>query len=131
MGQMVLFDTGLIKKEKKHNSLKPEAIQKNISIWNTIPHVYRYRTLYKICEKIFNLTYGKRLICLNYYIDVEKDCNLTYTVMYAEIKDTSSLEIKERVLKHIDLLRRIKAKDNTLEYGDNPIISADMGTLFG
>ncbi len=131
MEQLVLFDTGFIKKVKKHNPPKPEAIRKNILIWNTIPHVYRYQTLYKICEKIFNLTYEKRLICLNYYIDVEKDNNLTYTVMYAEIKDTSTLSLKERVLKHIDLLRRIKSGDETLQYGDNPVISADMGTLFG
>ena len=51
--------------------------------------------------------------------------------MYAEIKDTSTLSLKERVLKHIDLLRRIKSGDKTLQYGDNPVISADMGTLFG
>ena len=131
MGQMVLFDTGLVKKVKKHNPPKPEAIDKNIREWNTIPHVYRYQTLYKICEKIFNLTYEKRLIDLNYYIEIEKDCDKTYTLMYAEIKDTSSLSLKERVLKHIDLLRRIKSGDETLDYGDSPVISADMGTLFG
>lgn len=131
MLQTVLFDTGLIKKVKKSNPLKPEAIHKNILMWNTVPHIYRYQTLFKICEKIFNLTYEKRLICLNYYIDVEKDNNITYTVMYAEIKDSSSLSLKERVLKHIDLLRKIRNNDNSLEYGESPIISSDMGTLFG
>lgn len=131
MEQMVLFDTGLIKKAKKHNSSKSETASKMLREWNTIPHVYRYQTLYKICEKIFNLTYDNRLINLNYYIEVEPDSDKTYTVMYAEIKDTSSLSLKERVLKHIDLLRRIKSGDETLEYGDSPVISADMGTLFG
>ena len=50
--------------------------------------------------------------------------------MYAEIEETSALSIKERVVKHIELLRRVKANDSTLEH-DIKKIDSDCATLFG
>ena len=121
MEQMSLFEVA-VKKTKK-NVPKNKKINDNLLEWNTIKHVYRYQTLYKICQKLFNLTYQKKLFCLEYYIDSEICGNITYTIMYAEIKDSSELSLKERVLLHIKLLRRIQKNDNSLFYEDSEIIS--------
>ena len=99
-------------KKRFHNQIptyqKPDKIKQNIKKWNTIKHIYRYQTLYKICSALYLLTYNNQLRCLNYYIDIEKDGDKTFTVMYAEIEETSALSIKDRIIKHIELLRDIK-----------------------
>ena len=109
--------------------LKSDKIKKNLKKWNTIKHIYRYQTYYKICEKLFLLTYNNQLACLDYYIEEESDEKRTYTVMYAEIENTADLDFKERLLKHIDLLRQIK-KGVDFEY-DIKKIDSEVNTLFG
>lgn len=125
--------TKLKNKKRVHNSIptyqKPDKIKQNIKKWNTIEHIYRYQTFYKICSALYLLTYNNQLSCLNYYIDIEKDGDKTFTVMYAEIEETSALSIKERIIKHIELLRDIK---NGVELErDIKKIDSDCVTLFG
>jgi len=120
-------------KKRLHNQIptyqKPDKIKQNIKKWNTIKHIYRYQTLYKICSALYLLTYNNQLRCLNYYIDIEKDGDKTFTVMYAEIEETSALSIKDRIIKHIELLRDIK---NGVELErDIKKIDSDCVTLFG
>lgn len=132
MQQTCLFVIEKSSKKRVHsktpNYSKPNKIQDNIKKWNTIKHVYRYQTLYKICEKLFLLTYNNQLECLNYYSEKENDGNITYTLVYAEIEETSALSIKERVLKHIQLLRDIR-NGIELEH-DIKKIDSDCVTLF-
>lgn len=131
--QLTLFEVKQQKKRVHYDTPvynKQDKINKNIQKWNTIKHIYRYQTLYKIYEKLFFLTYNNQLECLNYYSETENDGNNTYTIMYAEMDNTSALSIKERVLEHIDLLRRIKNNDNTLER-DVKKIDSDTITFFG
>ena len=122
-------------KKRFHNQIptyqKPDKIKQNIKKWNTIKHIYRYQTFYKICSNIYLLTYNNQLECLDYYIDIETDGDKTYTVMYAEIFNTSALPIKERVLEHIKLLKRIKANDIKDYERDIKKIDSDIITLFG
>ena len=126
--QFNLFGGSKIIKEKI-TTIKPDKIKNEIQKWNTIKHIYRYQTLYKICSALYLLTYENQLACLNYYSDTEIDENKTYIVMYAEIEQTSALSIKERVLKHIQLLRDIK---NGVEYEhDIKKVDSDCITLFG
>lgn len=108
---------------------KSDKIYENLKEWNTIKHIYRYQTLYKICEKLFWLTYNNQLACLEYYIDEERDEKNLYTVMYACIENTSSLSLKERIQRHIDLLRQIK-NGVELEH-DVKKIDSEVMTLFG
>ena len=98
-----------------------DKIHEHIKEWNTIPHIYRLKTLYLLYNRLFLLTYENKLECLNYYIDMEKesDTGKEYTVMYAEIKDTWNLPIKERFKKHADLLKRVVSNDTTLIYSEN------------
>lgn len=119
-----------INKTKKKSVFRPQndKIKKNIEEWNTLKHVYRYKTLYKICSLLYLLTYNNQLACLNYYVDTETDFKKTYTVMYAEIELTASLPIKERVLKHIKLLRDIR-NGVELEH-DFKHIDCECSTLF-
>ena len=131
--QLQLFNYDNIKiKSRIHNKipayLKINKVRKNIKEWNTIKHVYRYQTLYKICNILYLLTYNNQLSCLEYYNDVETENNKVYSVMYAEIEETSALSIKERVLKHIKLLRDIK-NGVELEH-DIKKIDSDNITLF-
>ena len=127
MEQMSLFSI-TVKKTKK-NVPKNKKIKDNLLEWNTIKHVYRYQTLYKLYQKLFNLTYQKKLLCLNYYIDTELNGDITHTLMYAEIKNSFDLSLEERVLLHIDLLRKIQNNDNNLVYGDSEIISDNQTLL--
>lgn len=131
--QTCLFEIEKPNKKRAHpknpSYFKPNKIKENIKKWNTIKHVYRYQTLYKICEKLFLLTYNNQLECLNYYSETETDGNLTYTIVYAEIEETSALCLKERVLKHINLLRDLK-NGVKLEH-DIKKIDSDCVTLFG
>lgn len=133
MEQLNLFGIKQIKKRgynEPPSYIKPDKIKENLKKWNTIKHIYRYQTLYKICSTLYLLTYNNQLACLNYYSEIEIDCDKFYTIMYAEIEETSALSIKERVIKHIELLRRIKNNDITLEY-DIKKIDSDCVTLFG
>ena len=77
-----------------------------------------YKDLYNVCSQLFNETFNRKLACLNYYIDNEKDSQ-EYTVMYAEIKDTWQLEMKERYNLHKKLLKRVMSNDTTLIYSEN------------
>lgn len=129
--QLDLFGGSCLIKENTTNmpSNKFDKIQDNIKKWNTIKHIYRYQTLYKIYTNLYLLTFNNQLACLNYYSDTEIDCDKVYTVMYAEIEETSALSIKERVLKHIKLLRDIK---NGVELEkDVKKVDSDCITLFG
>lgn len=110
------------------NYFKPDKVKQNIKKWNTIKHIYRYQTLYKICSSLYLLTFSNQLACLNYYSDTEVDCDKVYTVMYAEIDNTSALSIKERLLAHINLLRDIKSGIE-LEH-DIKKVDSDCKTLF-
>jgi hypothetical protein len=131
--QLTLFTIDNQVKKRVHNDIpsyfKPDKVKQNIKKWNTIKHIYRYQTLYKICTNLYLLTFNNQLACLNYYSDTEIDCDKTYTVMYAEIDNTSALSIKERLLAHIKLLRDIK-NDVELEH-DIKKVDSDCVTLFG
>lgn len=131
MEQLALFQVDIKKRHTKTTPtyFKTNKIQKNIEKWNTIKHIYRYQTFYKICSSLYLLTYNNQLACLNYYSDTEIDGDKTFTVMYAEIEETSALSIKDRVLKHIQLLRDIK-NGVKLEH-DIKKIDSDNVTLFG
>jgi hypothetical protein len=95
-----------------------DKIKADLKEWNTIEGIELYKELYNICSQLFNETFNRKLACLNYYIDNEKD-NQEYTVMYAEIKDTWELPMKERYKKHKDLLKRVMSNDTTLIYSEN------------
>ena len=129
--QLYLFEVEQIKKRVHDvpSYIKTDKIKENLKEWNTIKHIYRYQTLYKICEILFLLTYNNQLACLNYYIDEEKVGDKMFTVMYAEIEETLNLSIKERVLKHINLLRQIK-NGIQLEH-DIKRVDSEIVTLFG
>lgn len=107
---------------------KPNSIYKLIKELNTIPHIYRYKTLYKICSLIYLDTCDRKLDCLDYYTEEEKDGNLTHNVMYAMIKNSASKSIKERILLHIALLKRIYSHDSTLEYSTDNVVNVDEET---
>ena len=79
--------------------IKPNSIFKIIKELNTIPHIYRYKTLYKICSRIYLETYNNKLACLDYYIEDEKDHNKTYTIMYATIKNSTSKLLRAYLLR--------------------------------
>ena len=102
---------------------KFDKVKQEIKKWNTIKHIYRYQTLYKIYNKLFMFTYNNQLACLNYYIEDD-------STQLAEIENTWDKPLKERVLLHIDLLRRVKNKDTALEH-DIKKIDSDIVTLFG
>ena len=133
MQQLNFFNVKIVQKQQ-HNTIsthfKNNKIKENIKKWNTIKHIYRYQTFYKICEYLFLLTYQHKLACLDYYIEEEIDNNKTYTIMYAYMESTANYPLKERILAHIDLIRRIKSKDTTLEY-DFKKVDSEILTLFG
>ena len=108
-------------KHSQPSFFKEDKIYQNIKEWNTIPHIYRLKNLFNLYNRLFLLTYNNKLECLNYYIDNEKDSETgkEYTIMYAEIKDTWNLPIKERFKQHAELLKRVMAKDITLVYSDS------------
>ena len=103
---------------------KPEKIKEDLKEWNTIKHVYRYQTLYKICNKLFMQTYNNKLKCLTYYVeDIDN-------FMYAVDESLSALSLKERILKHIELLRKVYNHDSSLEYDNNKKSVSEVVTLF-
>lgn len=105
---------------------KEDKIKEYIEKWNTIKHVYRYQTLYKICEKLFSLTLNKKLACLSYFIEEEEN----KIIMYAMDETLCNYPIEERVKKHINLLRRVYNNDDTLEYDNNKVVVSEVSTLF-
>lgn len=95
------FEKSFEKKEKTAPSFsKTEKVFDNIKAENTLKHVYRFQTLYKIMSYIYFLTINNPLSCLTYYQD-END-------YFAELNNTWQLDIKERVLQHIHLIRQIR-----------------------
>lgn len=116
-----------IKKEKvKKPSFRVEdKIKQTLLEWNTIEGVELYEDLYILCSQLFLATRYHKLACLNYYIDYEKDSEKgeEYTVMYAEIKNTYNLSMKERYNKHYNLLKRVMSGDTTLIYCDNNMVN--------
>ena len=122
---MQLNFLGLKEKEKRQHIKvstlsKQEKIKENLKEWNTIDDVELYENLYEIYTQLFLQTQKNKLECLNYYIDFEKDNDksIEYTIMYAEIKNTWNLPLKERFEKHKDLLNRVLSNDNTLAYSN-------------
>lgn len=102
-------------KQKKHlNISATDKIKQQIKEWNTIEGIELIKPLNDLYSQLFILTYDNKLECLNYYIDEEKDESNSYTVMYAEIKDTHDLPLQERYNQHKDLLKRIINHDKTL-----------------
>lgn len=108
-----------------------DKIQKTLDEWNTIEGVELYEDLYKLCSQLFLQTQEKKLACLNYYIDHEKDNELgkEYTIMYAEIKNTCMLPMEKRYQLHLKLLERVMSNDTTLIYCDSVIQNEDGGQL--
>lgn len=121
------------KKIRVHNKVptynKSDKIQEHIKEWNTIKHVYRYQTLYKICEELFNLTIENKIECLTYFVDVEYD-EYEKICTYAIDESLSNSSICERVKAHIELLRRVYRKDNTLKYDNNKKVISDTKTIY-
>lgn len=103
------------------NFRKEDKIKQHLKEWNTIENIELYEDLYNICSQLFNATVHHKLACLNYYVDHERDKEKgeEYTVMYAEIKDSWQLEMKERYNKHKELLERVMSNDTTLIYSEN------------
>lgn len=126
-----------VKKNKSKHSIskKEDRIKEYIHEWNIIKDVELYKDLYKLCSQLFFETQNKKLACLNYYIDHEKDNENSdeITVMYAEIKDTWELPLKERYNQHKDLLKRVMSNDTTLIYCSDIEVQSDEGqlSLFG
>lgn len=131
MAEQLSFLGFIIEKEPKriHNAIpsyyKQDKIKQEIKEWNTISHIYRYQTLYKIYNKLFMLTYNNKLKCLTYYI--EDDDNF----MYAVNEELTALPLKERIQGHIDILRRVYNHDITLEFDNNKKAITDIASLFG
>lgn len=110
---------------------KKDKIIKLLDEWNTIEDIELYKSLYNLCSQLFLATQDRKLACLNYYIDHEKDIETgkEYTVQYAEIQDTYLLPMKKRYELHVDLLKRVMSNDTTLIYCDNKTIQMDEGQL--
>ena len=55
--QLFLFSVNIkqTRKRTKPTKTKSDTIHKSIQKWNTEKHIYRYKTLYKIYNKIFVL----------------------------------------------------------------------------
>ena len=87
-------------------------------------HIYRYQTLYKVMNRIaLILTQGIEFhsdadyvednvrIMVNYYDNSE------YNERLAEIVDTHTLPLRERVILHLNLLRKLRKKAKNKFYG--------------
>jgi len=112
--QFSLFNVKKDVKNKKRTHKEHPTFYKNDKIFltiqeeNTLKHIYRYQTLLKIYKNLFTLTYNKPLENLTYWAEDDS--------FFAEIKGTWNKDLKERVLLHIDLLRKIKNNDSSLIY---------------
>ena len=136
--QLSLFSTDNNKpkpnKNRNHTKHKVSSTAdktwQQIKEWNTIEGIELIQPLNELYSQLFILTFNNKLECLNYYVDEEKDESNSYTVMYAEIKDTHHLPLQERYNRHKELLERIINHDNTLVYCQNKEVSSDKLSLF-
>ena len=122
--QLFLFSVNLkqTRKRTKPTKTKSDTIHKSIQKWNTEKHIYRYKTLYKIYNKIFVLTYDNPIKNVEYFIEDDG-------FMTAELKDTWNKPLKERLKLHIQLLRDIA--NNNVEYEKTTIINeSNQATFF-
>ena len=129
MLQTNLFNNNVSVKPTKNNHSQTDKIWENIKEWNTIEGIELYEPLYNLYSQLFMLTFNNKLKCLNYYIEEDNIKGKIITLMYAEIKETWNLSLKERYQLHQDLIDRIKNNDTTLEYEDKSI-EGDNPTLF-
>lgn len=116
--QISIFDEICVEKKRIHykepTCSKINLINDLIRKDNPEVHIFRYKTLYNIYNKLYLYTYTKPLANLNYYIEDDG-----FSV--AEIKDSSKLYLPERLKLHIDLLRKVKANSPDLEYATDNI----------
>ena len=121
--QLNLFicDVKQPRKRTKPTKTKSDTIHKTIQKWNTVKHIYRYKTLYQIYNKIFVLTYDKPIKNVSYFIEDDG-------FMTAELKDTWNKPLKERLKLHIQLLRDIA--NNNVEYEKTTIINESNQETF-
>ena len=137
MQQLSLFltDNDKPKPNKNRNHTKhkisstADKTWQQIKEWNTIEGIELIKPLNDLYSQLFMLTFNNKLECLNYYVDEEKDESNSYTVMYAEVKDTWNLPLQERYNQHKELLKRIKNNDTTLIHCQKDIQS-DTLSLF-
>ena len=129
MLQTNLFNNNVSVKPTKNNHSQTDKIWENIKEWNTIEGIELYEPLYNLYSQLFMLTFNNKLKCLNYYIEEDNIKGKIITLMYAEIKETWNLSLKERYQLHQDLIDRIKNNDTTLVYEDKSI-EGDNPTLF-
>lgn len=135
--QLSLFSTDNDKpkpnKNRNHTKHKGSSTAdktwQQIKEWNTIEGIELIKPLNDLYSQLFILTFNNKLECLNYYVDEERDESNSYTVMYAEIKDTWQLPLQERYNQHKELLERIKNNDTTLIHCQKEIQS-DTLSLF-
>lgn len=135
--QLSLFSTDNDKpkpnKNRNHTKHKGSSTAdktwQQIKEWNTIEGIELIKPLNDLYSQLFILTFNNKLECLNYYVDEERDESNSYTVMYAEIKDTWKLPLQERYNQHKELLERIKNNDTTLIHCQKEIQS-DTLSLF-
>lgn len=135
--QLSLFSTDNDKpkpnKNRNHTKHKGSSTAdktwQQIKEWNTIEGIELIKPLNELYSQLFILTFNNKLECLNYYVDEERDESNSYTVMYAEIKDTWKLPLQERYNQHKELLERIKNNDITLIHCQKEIQS-DTLSLF-
>lgn len=135
--QLSLFSTNKDKpkpnKNRNHTKHKisstADKTWQQIKEWNTIEGIELIKPLNDLYSQLFILTFNDKLECLNYYVDEERDESNSYTVMYAEIKDTWNLPLQERYNQHKELLERIINHDKTLIHCQKEIQS-DTLSLF-
>ena len=134
--QLSLFSTSTNNKTKPNNNHKKHKVSsttakwQQIQEWNTIEGIELIKPLNELYAQLFIMTFSQKLDCLNYFVDEEKDESNSYTMMYAEIKDTWQLPLPERYNQHKELLERIINHDNTLVYCQNKEVLSDKLSLF-
>lgn len=117
---------------KKPSYRKSDKIKQTLKEWNTIEGVELYAPLYQLYNKLFLATQNRKLECLDYYIDIERNSENEpdFPFMYAEIKGTWELPLKDRYKLHLQLMKRVLSNDKTLVYSDdNYIRSEEEGQL--
>lgn len=108
--------------EKKRDRNKTPKYNKSLCTISVIkkdnvePHIFRYKTLYKILNLIYLQTHSHPLSNVSYYKETEDND----IFLLAEIKGTELWYIKDRIKAHIKLLKDIK-RGNCLEYSDKPL----------
>lgn len=101
--QLHLFNfTSIVKKKRnaEPSFKKVDKLAETLKKENTLKHIYRFSTLYKIQSYIYFLTINNPLSCLTYYQDDNE--------FFAELNNTWQLDIKERVLQHLNFIRQIR-----------------------